>query len=122
MQIVYNLRNSESTLRRKNMAQKGNIESPFPKRLEEARKEAGLSQKQLGINAGFDEFGSSARMNQYERGKHAPDYQATKLISKALNIPTAYLYTEEDDLAELIKKYSRLSQKEKINILKMLEG
>ncbi|THB63362.1 MAG: XRE family transcriptional regulator [Gammaproteobacteria bacterium] len=103
------------------MTQKENYQSPFTKRLKEARKETGLSQKQLGINAGFDEFSSSARMNQYERGKHTPDYLAIKQISTALNLPTAYLFTEEDDLAELIKKYSRLSAKEKKALLKSLD-
>ncbi len=103
------------------MTQNGNNESPFSKRLKEARKHIGLSQKQLGINAGFDEFGSSARMNQYETGKHTPDYQTTKLISKVLNVPAAYLFAEEDDLAEVIKKYSQLSEDNKHRALKFLD-
>ncbi len=40
----------------------------IPRRLQEARAEHGLSHKELGIRAGFDEFVASARMNQYERG------------------------------------------------------
>ncbi len=32
----------------------------IPKRLQEARKEYGISQKELGIKAGFDEFVASA--------------------------------------------------------------
>lgn len=42
--------------------------SSIYKRLKEARLEAGLSQKRLGIAAGVDEFVVSARMNQYETG------------------------------------------------------
>ena len=95
-------------------------ESPFPRRLKEARASYGVSQKQLGINAGFDEFGSSSRMNQYERGKHMPDFHAARLISKALNVPTAYLFAEEDDLAELIKKYSLLSDEDKKKVISLL--
>jgi len=37
--------------------------SPLPKRLKEARLAAGLSQKQLGIAAGIDEFSASPRCN-----------------------------------------------------------
>jgi transcriptional regulator with XRE-family HTH domain len=39
------------------------------KRLKEARAALGLSQKQLGVEAGLDEFVASARINRYELGK-----------------------------------------------------
>ena len=42
-------------------------------RLKKARKRAGISQEQLGL-AGIDEPSASARINQYERGKHTPDH------------------------------------------------
>ncbi|MBI2774381.1 helix-turn-helix transcriptional regulator, partial [Candidatus Dependentiae bacterium] len=71
--------------------------SPICKRLKEARLAAKLSQKKLGIAAGIDEFSASARMNQYETGKHTPDYLSLKHIAKALNLPTAYFYAESDD-------------------------
>jgi len=81
--------------------------SPLPKRLKEARLAAGLSQKDLGIKAGIDEFSASARMNQYETGKHTPDFLILKRIAEVLNVPTAYFYTEEDKLAEIIKNYDK---------------
>ncbi|MEQ3530598.1 helix-turn-helix transcriptional regulator [Pseudoalteromonas sp. XMcav11-Q] len=81
---------------------KTNDESPFPKRLKEARKRKGLSQKQLGILAGMDEFSASARMNQYEKGVHAPDFKTVKALAKVLDVPTAFLFCEEDKLAEQI--------------------
>ncbi|KZY87537.1 transcriptional regulator [Oleiphilus sp. HI0081] len=83
------------------------IQSPFPKRLKEARNAAGLSQKQLGIRAGLDEFTASPRMNQYEKGTHAPEFSLVKSIAKVLNVPTAYFYAEEDELAELIEKFQK---------------
>ena len=43
---------------------KTNDESPFPKRLKEARKQKGLTQQQLGVLTGMDEFSASARMKQ----------------------------------------------------------
>lgn len=79
--------------------------SPLPARLKEARLEKGLSQKQLGILAGLDEFASSARMNQYERGTHAPDYSLLRRIASVLDVPTAFFYAEDDNLAELIKGF-----------------
>ena len=79
--------------------------SPIPKRLKEAREAAGLSQKSLGIAAGIDEFSASPRMNQYETGKHTPDYATLKKIAKVLKVPTAYFYAEEDDLAKLIRNF-----------------
>ena len=81
-------------------------ESPFPKRLKHARKKAGLSQKQLGIEIDIDETSASARMNQYETGKHEPGFDVLKRIAVRLKLPTAYFYCEEDDLAEMIEKHN----------------
>ncbi|WP_108944598.1 helix-turn-helix domain-containing protein [Shewanella halifaxensis] len=77
-------------------------ESPLPSRLKIARKTAGLSQEKLGIMAGLDESTASPRMNQYEKGVHAPDFRMVKTLSKILKVPTAYFYCEEDELAKII--------------------
>jgi len=74
----------------------------FASRLKEARLRAGLSQEKLGILAGIDEFSASARVNQYERGKHAPDFQMAERLAQVLNVPTPYLYAADDALAEWI--------------------
>ena len=87
--------------------------SPVSKRLREARMEVGLSQKALGIKAGIDQFSASARMNQYETDKHVPDFGTIKRIAKVLKLPTAYFYCEENDLAEVIKKWQVKRQREK---------
>ncbi|MBS3799093.1 helix-turn-helix transcriptional regulator [Pseudoalteromonas sp. BDTF-M6] len=79
--------------------------SPFPKRLKEARERAKYTQEKLGIEAGIDEGSASARMNQYEKGVHAPDFSMVKSIAIVLNVPTAYFYCEEDELAEIICSY-----------------
>ncbi len=57
----------------------------------------------MGIATGMDKFYTGIRMNHYEIGKHIPDYTALKQISKILKIPPAYFYTEDDQLAEIIK-------------------
>lgn len=96
--------------------------SPLPKRLKEVREALGLSQKQLGIKAGIDEFSASARMNQYETGKHTPDYLTLKNISTALNLTPSYFYAEEDLLAAIIKASNALTKKNQKALLEQLQG
>lgn len=55
--------------------------SVFAKRLKEARTRAGLSQERLGVMAGIDEISLSARMNQYEKAKHEPDFSMVERIA-----------------------------------------
>lgn len=52
--------------------------------------------------AGMDQFAASARMNQYERGVHSPDFKTVIALSEVLEVPTAFLYCLEDELAEQI--------------------
>lgn len=85
---------------------KTNDGSPFPIRLKQARLQKGLSQKKLGILAGIDKFVASARMNQYERGVHTPDFKTVIALSRVLEVPTAFLYCVEDELAEKIMDWS----------------
>jgi transcriptional regulator with XRE-family HTH domain len=80
----------------------------FAKRLREAREAVGISQKQLGIRAGIDEFVASARINQYERGKHMPDLLTAQRLAAKLRVPVSYLYEPNDDLAALLRAVGRL--------------
>ncbi|PIZ04479.1 MAG: XRE family transcriptional regulator [Gammaproteobacteria bacterium CG_4_10_14_0_8_um_filter_38_16] len=95
--------------------------SPISKRLKEARIEVGISQKQLGIKAGIDEFGASARMNQYETGKHSPDFGMLQRIAKVLKLPAAFFYTNDNCLANIIKMYSKLNDDQRHRLSKFLE-
>ncbi|MDR0771239.1 MAG: helix-turn-helix domain-containing protein [Burkholderiales bacterium] len=94
----------------------------FSKRLKEARCEAGLSQERLGVLAGIDEMSASARMNQYERGKHEPDFSMVVRIARTLNMPTAYFYTEDDDEAKLLRWFYRLSTDEREKLMQRIEN
>lgn len=96
--------------------------TPIPKRLKEARNAAGLSQKALGIAAGIDEFSASARMNQYETGKHIPDYSVLKQISKVLKISPAYFYAENEEIAEIIRLLNNMSQKQRKNVINKINS
>ena len=82
--------------------------STLAKRLKEARLRAGLSQERLGILAGIDEMSASARMNQYERGKHAPDWLTVQRLAPVLQVPVAYFYAEDDAAAELLLAFYAL--------------
>lgn len=77
--------------------------SIFVLRLKEARLAAILSQEALGVLSGIDEASASTRMNQYEKGKHHPDFSVVERIAIALNLPAAYFYAARDGEAELLK-------------------
>ena len=83
--------------------------SVISKRIKEARTRAGISQERLGVLAGVDEMSSSARMNQYERGKHEPDFSMVERIAKALNVPESYFYAKDDEAAWLQVVFHRMS-------------
>jgi transcriptional regulator with XRE-family HTH domain len=87
--------------------------SVFAKRLKEARKYAGVSQEKLGVAAGIDEMSASARMNQYERGKHDPDYLTVSRIAQVLNVPEGYFYMMDDTAAWLAVTFYRASTTDK---------
>lgn len=91
-------------------------------RLKQARLKVGISQKQLGIKAGIDEFSANARMNQYETGKHVPDLVTLKQISKILKVPLAYFYAEEQDLVELPMLYDQMSQANRKKLLQHIKN
>lgn len=78
------------------------------RRLREARTTMGISQERLGVLAGIDEFSASARINQYERGKHVPAFEVAKQLAAVLNVPTEYLYAEDDRNAQVLILFHRL--------------
>lgn len=97
-------------------------DNPVPKRLREARLRAQLSQKRLGILAGVDEFSASARINQYERGRHTPDYLTLARLGEVLGVPVPYFYAEDDRLADLILAFARLDAAHRQHLLGVAQG
>lgn len=91
------------------------------KRLKEARLRSGLSQERLGVAAGIDEMSASARMNQYERGKHIPDLGTLTRIADVLDVPVSYFYAVGDDEAELVQLFHGLPEKARGKILELAE-
>ena len=86
------------------MADKGSL-PVYSRRLREAREAHDISQRALGIKAGLDEFVASTRVNRYETGVHQPDLQTMQRLAEVFNIPLAYFYAEDDELAQLIKNF-----------------
>jgi transcriptional regulator with XRE-family HTH domain len=96
--------------------------SVFSKRLKEARREAGLSQERLGVLAGIDEMSASARMNQYERGKHEPDFSMVERIARVLNVPTSFFYAVDDDEARLLRWFNQLGAEDRAKLMGKIES
>ena len=96
------------------------METPTPSRLKSARKAAGLTQQQLGMALGMEPNTASARMNQYEKGKHAPDFLTMKRIAKELDVPVAYFYCEEGTMAELILSIGKMNEGEQKLLLEKI--
>lgn len=96
-------------------------ENPVPKRLKEARLRAGLTQEALGIEAGIDEFTASARMNQYEKGKHLPTFELLVRCGQILNVPVEYFYASTDEMAKLLLFFHSLPSSERKQILEIIE-
>ena len=91
------------------MARGGKKEVVLAVRLKEARLALGISQRELGIRAGMDPSVASPRVNQYERGKHAPDTNTLSKLGQVLGMPVAYFFAEDDDLAMLIANFHGLT-------------
>jgi transcriptional regulator with XRE-family HTH domain len=94
------------------VADKGSL-PVYSRRLREAREAHGISQRNLGIEAGLDEFVASTRVNRYETGVHQPDLQTLQRLAKVLGLPLAYFYAEDDELARLIANFKGQSKRKR---------
>lgn len=81
--------------------------SVIGKRLRLARVNAGLKQVELGCLAGIDEETASSRVSQYEREISSPDFGLVCRFAAVLDVPEAYFYAVDEDLAMLILQYHR---------------
>jgi len=79
-----------------------------------------LPQDKLGVLIGIDEHTASARISRYENGIHEPPLQIAKLIASALKVPMAYLYCEDDKLAQIILLASKLTVTNKEKLIEQL--
>lgn len=91
------------------------------RRLKQARLWAGLSQRKLGLAVGLDESASNVRINQYERGRHTPNFSMTRRLAKVLGVPAPFLYAEDDGLANWILAYEKVGASTRATVLKKAE-
>lgn len=73
------------------------MSNPLAARLKSVRLARGLSQKALGLAIGMDPTVASARMNQYERGTHQPDFNTVKRLGAVLDVPAIWFYADDDE-------------------------
>jgi transcriptional regulator with XRE-family HTH domain len=91
--------------------------STLAKRLKDARIRANLSQEKLGIEAGLEPASASTRMNRYELGKRAPDAELVERLGEVLGVPPAYFYASDNDVAELLVGFHKLTKSERNQVM-----
>lgn len=85
----------------------------FGQRVRARREELGWPQERVGVLIGIDESCSRARISRYELGVHEPAVPTAQRIADALMVPLAYLYCEDDTVAELLLALHRLPQSDR---------
>ena len=94
--------------------------SIFCVRLKAARMAVGMSQRQLGVAIGLDEFVASTRINRYELGVHQADIATAERLAEVLGVPLAYFYAHDDRLARLIVAFPLLAPTDQEEVLARL--
>lgn len=95
--------------------------SIFGARLRARRQALGLSQEKVGVSIGLDESCSRTRISRYETGAHEPAVATSQLLAKVLGVPLAYLYCEDDTLAEIIRLTDKLELHAKQILLECIQ-
>jgi transcriptional regulator with XRE-family HTH domain len=72
------------------------------RRLRERREALGMAQEKVGIAFGLDESSARARISRYELGVHEPPLNTVKRLAAVLQVSVAYLYCEDEDIAQLL--------------------
>ncbi|MES2362383.1 MAG: helix-turn-helix transcriptional regulator [Pseudomonadota bacterium] len=88
--------------------------------MRQARERLGLPQDKLGVMIGIDEHSASARMSRYENGVHEAAISTARLLAVALDVPLAFLYCDDDKLAEMLLLAHGLSPKDRDEVLRLM--
>ncbi len=94
----------------------------FGRRLRDARRRVGIPQDVLGVDIGLDETTASARISRYESGVHEPPFAIAQKLAKVLKVPTAYLYCDNDELADFLLTWPYLNRADKKEIGYIVEN
>lgn len=57
------------------------------------------------------------RINRYEQGVNRADMDTAAALARALDVPLAYLFAEEDDQAELLLAFAQLTKSQRARLL-----
>lgn len=95
------------------VSESGHTPNLIGQRIRSRREELGWSQEKLGVAIGIDESSSRARISRYELGNHEPPLDTARNIAKALGVPLAYLYCEENDVASLLLALKKVPTKQR---------
>ncbi len=95
------------------VSEPGHTTNLVGQRMRSRREELGWSQEKLGVLIGIDESSSRARISRYELGNHEPPLDTARNIAKALGVPLAYLYCEENDVASLLMALKKVPAKQR---------
>lgn len=106
---------------------------PFASRLREARLRKGArlkaagqkgryTQERVALNIGIDEASAPSRVNHYEQGRHLPDIETAKRLAAELEVPLAYLFCEDNGMAELLMLFEQLPSRKRKQILAAIRG
>lgn len=79
------------------------------RRLRSRREELGWTLEKVGVLIGIDESASRARISRYELGTHEPPVKTARLLAQALGLPLAYLYCDDDGVADLLLRLHQLN-------------
>jgi len=95
-------------------------ENPIPIRLNEARKRAKITQKDLGVLIGMEPSSASSRMNHYEKGRHTPDIGTLQRMADELGVPLNYFFCESEATAKLACLIGKLDEKQQLKLIEEL--
>ena len=73
------------------------------------------------MQIGLDETVASARISRYETGIHEPAFDTAVRLAQALNVPTAYFYCENDELAKLVLVWDAMRELERKDLWTLIE-
>lgn len=74
------------------------------------------------MQIGLDETVASARISRYETGIHEPAFDTAVRLALALNVPAAYFYCENDDLANLVLAWDAMREVERNDVWALIEA
>ena len=66
-----------------------------------------------------DKANGSVRINRYEQEVNRADMDTAAALAQALEVPLAYLFAEEDDQAEMLLAFAKLSKSARSKLLEL---